>query len=200
MKYINAHEVHNIPRYEYITGYEIDGNNLSIKYANKERKKIVPNTPENIESIINSIKKQIARFGLSEEQYNDVINKYNRCLLVDALYCLGSYICFLHIESYGELPKTAFILVLLDLISKSSSKSRYQQLEEVLKNQFFLENEELINYDIRKRFNEEQVGSDEEINLITINDIDDMSLTELRETVELIKQNYGEELKVKKLI
>ena len=200
MKYINAHEVRNIPRYEYITGYEIDGNNLSIKYANKERKKIVPNTPENIESIINSIKKQIARFGLSEEQYNDVINKYNRCLLVDALYCLGSYICFLHIKSYGELPKTAFILVLLDLISKSSSKSRYQQLEEVLKNQFFLENEELINYDIRKRFNEEQVGSDEEINLITINDIDDMSLTELRETVELIKQNYGEELKVKKLI
>lgn len=83
-------------------------------------------------------------------------------------------------------------------LSKDTSKEREIELITYFRKiKYFLDNEDIINLDIRKRNEEENQNCNvlPEPNLTTINDASKMHIKELKEIVELVCNAYPEEVK-----
>ncbi len=188
-----------IPKYEFITRYELIDDQIIVYYANNERKERLKYSKEKEYLIQNIMKNQIKdssslQSGYIEElKHNNLHNIFNLCFLY---YSSSNYIQASDNKTkiiYG----TAFVLFLTTLnLRLFDNLNNKERLNEIKKYKFFIENEDLINYETIKSFIEESESNAINYsleNLISINDIDNMTLIELKEIVELIKQNYNED-------
>ena len=197
MKYF--FEDKNYPGGDFITGYDIKDDRINLHFAFEEKDHSIEYSKEKVYLLNDKMRSQV--------ENNELENKYknkNRQLTWWKFY--NMWFAYFSIYNANKASSNGyriahsvlflFFVLFLGLNIKDKIKNK-ERLDEIRKYKYFIENQELINYEIIKRHLENNNSNIPDITdapLITINDIDDMTLIELKETVELIKQNYGEEL------
>lgn len=189
-----------ISRFDFITGYDIKDDKIIVNYASGYSTE-KENTKENLRSIVEAMKNQVFSTidGINMEKINKSIKSDNFWIGYNSwftIYTLYNSLTSTSTFNKGFQGVLCCLFILLGFQRLHDRTINKEKKNEILKYKYFLDNEDIINYEILKRYFDEEPNSPDlsDVPLITINDIDNMSLTELKETVELIRQNYGEEL------
>jgi hypothetical protein len=182
--------------FTFITEYKVKDNNIYITYTNKPEK-VIPYSKEAELDILKQMKQQVYSSKEFEEYYEkyDGFNRIN--LLLDVAFTAANVI-FARISRYPDFHYIlAGIFATLSLYFGSSIYEEQTNLEEIKKLKLFLENEELIREDTRKHY-EEMYGeiNPDEINYLTINNIDGYSYKDIKEMVDLIKKSNEKSIKL----
>lgn len=173
MKYFYYENMPNyVSRFGFVIRYEIKDNKIIVNYANGYTTQ-EENTNENLKSIVEAIKNQVLGVITEEDQ-----KRMHKAIKSDNFW-IGYNAWFTFYTLYNSFTAT-------------NGFNKGFQRDEIQKYRYFLENEDIINYEIIKRYFEEEPNSPDISNapLITINDISNMPLTELKETVDKTKKHY----------
>ena len=202
MKYFYSKRLLNqVAKYDFITGYEIKDDKIIVNYANKARHEELKFSPSTLKLIEVQMRNQVL-----SSMSDAAINEYRK-YIKSANWWMIYNLWFIFYSSFnaanGNYPfsralQSILCLGFISMLGRNiKDKEDYKEyINEIEKYRFFIENEDTINYEIVKRYFESDANSPDISGapLITINDIDDMTLTELKETVELIRKNYSDEL------
>ena len=208
----------------FILNYDIiedkDGREyIVIYYANGNKKKI-PNTLQNEKNILETMKNQVYEYkerllrfknemSNGEEFDRKLLKTYLYALIISIFVMATGGIHFIFIASFFAIYSA--VLTILEIKRQKENKA---MIEDFDKNMLFLKNENFIN----KRLEENKeivdtyklkkfcdITCDNKIGL-TISSIDNMSLEQLKQLIEFIKENnidkesVSNEYKGKKLI
>lgn len=187
--------------YPFITNYHIENGELIINFSNRNTQK-VPYSKDVEIRIIEAMKKQIYQASELESLYkrrmdnNKFYTRWHLVIgLVDIIASLQSKHPFINL-SLGTV-----ILTLSYLYSINASEDK-ERLKEIEKHRLFLLFECQINEDIINHYNEmvkaNTMSQEYEPNTMTINDLDNYSLEEIKEMIELISQSEDYKLELKK--
>lgn len=182
---------HKEPLVPFITDYVIDGNKIEIHYSNYMPTR-VPYSAKQEKMIVEEMKKQAKQVIEYEREYKKDIER-NRILALSNTAL--SFACVaLALHNYDNNMKYLDILAALASAGSVALTSKAiridkSKLKDIEKYRFFLQNEKTINDDIIDRYHE-MYGINapiEDANLLTFNNIDQYTLTELVERVKNIE-------------
>lgn len=187
---------------DYILYYEIIDDQIIVHYANYEETESFPYSTEEINRIENLMKEQI----LSSKSKIDDFRSKNKNEYFWQLYnCWFMYISSHNYMNSQNTPQKiiqgfCFLsFVSLFILRSKTIIDRKELIKEFEKYKYFIENEDIINYEYYMSQNQNSMISSYEIPRISINDIQNTSIQELKEIVELITTSYKEDVyKLKK--
>ncbi len=187
MKNFIPKRIRNTIASAFIERYEIKGNKLFIVRTDKQ-KIFMPYTKENEELVLKVMEKQanfIERFDL-EKMYKKNVKDYTFWLAYDVVLALYN----LYISFYSRIPALQYtvssLFILLSVFYTVRLSNDKECYDEVRKINLFMENKERINEDIKKHYNEMFGEVKDDLNTITINDLDNYSYKEVLEVSELV--------------
>ncbi len=187
MKNFIPKRIRNTIASAFIERYEIKGNKLFIVRTDKQ-KIFMPYTKENEELVLKVMEKQanfIERFDL-EKMYKKNVKDYTFWLAYDVVLALYN----LYISFYSRIPALQYtvssLFILLSVFYTVRLSNDKECYDEVRKINLFMENKERINEDIKKHYNEMFGEVKDDLNTITINDLDNYSYKEVLEMSELV--------------
>ena len=188
-------------QYDYfIKKYEIIDNKIKVFFHNTDTCMIDYNA-QNINEIENQMKSQVI-------DSNNLFYKYKRDNLVSSIWLVNnSWFTYYTYMNYEKLQDKKYLILMYIFLLSALTNAGYilknnKRINIIKKYQYFIENEKLIKYDINKRYMQEcNTNEINELNIskILINDLNKYTITEIREIVELIKDNYKDELILKKM-
>ena len=183
--------------HDFINGYDVKDGKIIVHQNGNETYEI-PYTIEDEKQILYEMRAQVpVSGGHDNDYYRDILS--GRILLTFyPLLCVTHFIFGRktgRFENYLLSGGFAFLTVLYAAYySKSIKKS-----DEIEKYNLFLENEDLINEEIIREFNEHQEWVNDESlepNTMTINDLDHYTYKEILDIIEMIKESNNNEQKL----
>lgn len=187
MKNFIPKRIRNTIASAFIERYEIKGDKLFIVRTDKQ-KIFMPYTKENEELVLKVMEKQanfIERFDL-EKMYKKNVKDYTFWLAYDVVLALYN----LYISFYSRIPALQYtvssLFILLSVFYTVRLSNDKECYDEVRKINLFMENRDRINEDIKKHYNEMFGEVKDDLNTITINDLDNYSYKEILEMSELV--------------
>lgn len=184
--------------YDFITKYEIENNYLHVYYSSGMRD-VLELTKDNLIMIQDQMKNQILNAASIEKLSKRKINYDSFWTAYNVLFGGRSLYYIITSDNNNQKYFQACCLALFLLLSGlwiNELVYNKERLDEIKKYKYFIENEDLINYDNIKRYfeeNESNIPNLDDIQVLTINDINDITLIELKEMVELNTNNNDEE-------
>ena len=193
MKYL--YKNNDIPKDVFITKYEVIGDSIIVTYADGNTIKFDYSINQ-INLIESSMKNQIAKAQPTIASYDSDNSKEIFWEIYTAwfMYYTAHNYMTTDIERSKIVQGSCFLsFVAIFLIRGYSYFSRKELINEYLKYKYFIENEDILNYENNLR-NSENMVNPNEIYRLSINDLDNMSIKELEEMVELITNTYGDKV------
>ena len=175
-----------------ITDYVIDKNEIEIHFGNYRSLRL-PYTKELEKEILNEMKKAAIKTFDQEESYIKISsNNLLNALAQGTLASANAYFLFYNLNN--NIKYINILAVLLcgtnTVVSAISHSKAKKMLEEIEKHKCFIYWEEAINDEIIRRYHD-MYGENapiEEANIMTINDLDNYSLKEIKEMAEHISK------------
>jgi len=182
----------------YVLGYRVQNGVIYVYYPNRTR--CIAYSKENERDLLYLMKTQI------KEAYEEIPKFKNSKL--NNLFWYYYNLCFAGLNTYiafgvnGSIKGfnlfLAGLFIILNRISASKLYKDSEFIKEINKYIYFLNYEDEINSEIIKKYQEENENSlfynPDDAPVITINDIHDTSIKELKETVELIRKSRNNNL------
>ena len=183
----------------FVTGFEVKDDKIYVHYADPNETKTLDLNDENINLVYSYLQKQIDEGLLNRNYYLESLKKKKFWSIYSYFWIHNSlFNAITHSQVWSKVVQgivCAGFSILFNLYMKEEEEYR-EKIKEIDKYKFFIDNEDIINYEIIRHSldsSESNIPNYDEIPTLTINDINDITLTELKETVELIKQNYNDE-------
>ena len=180
--------------YPYVTNYRIEGDKLIINCSNYPEPVEAPYSKEAEEEVLETMKKQAQQMFQFEEEYKRKISKNQLNAFFQGLLAASNG-AFLAANTNNSVKAINILAVLIcgtsTIISAAEADEAQEKLDEINKYKYFLAWEEEINEEIIDRYHQ-FYGKDapiEEANIMTINDLDKYTLTEIKEIVEHISRS-----------
>ena len=193
MKYL--YKNNDIPKDVFITKYEVIGDSIIVTYADGNTIKFDYSINQ-INLIESSMKNQIEKAENKIREYASDNSKEIFWEIYTAwfMYYTAHNYMTTDIERSKIIQGSCFLsFVAMFLIRGYSYFSRKELINEYLKYKYFIENEDILNYENNLRNSENNINPNE-IYRLSINDLDNMSIKELEEMVELITNTYGDKV------
>ena len=184
-----------------LTSYRVIGNEIEMFYANYDSKRI-PYSKQSEKELVDSLKENALTLIRNMELFEKEFNKESMYVYLSAaLAVLNAYLLSYHLQKGNEpivinaLAIFFSTLFVIDFIKAANNNGL--AYNDALKYQYFLENEDTINLETIKRY-KEFYGEDaplEDVNRMTINDLDNYTLEDLQHIVETIQTDEEYQLK-----
>ena len=157
-----------------ITGFEIKDNNIIVYYSNATSE-IIKYTKENEIKIINSINTRLKLYIRKLRRLKNSINYDKDIIDNQKVYTIHSTY---HFKDENLVES-----------SKENIYRNTKRLKLLEKKLLFLKNERLINGEILRQFNYLNKDNNSEANLISVDDLNNYTISDLKEIIESIKSS-----------
>ena len=191
----NSNNIHSA---NFLTGYRKEGNEIIATYSGGHEISY-SNSKETINYLQETMKKQVLDNYPRLTDQKKTLFYYNFSAFYNVLFTANAVkILATNNNGVNRIVSGGGLIIFLFAIGFWLKKGEKisENISELKKYKFFIDNEDIINYEICKRYmdeNDTNSINDKYISTLSINDIDDYTLIELKEMVELIKQAYPEE-------
>ncbi len=176
----------------FITGYQLNGESIKINYSSGKFK-VIPYTEKDEKNILEVMKYQAELMYGMKDYYVKRHKEEVIYAATDAALALLNGAFFLSNDSksrYLNLAVMFFIGFVGGFFAVNANKNK-KNIEELEKYKYLIENEDTINHEIALRYFD-FYGKDADINeanRITLNNIDNYTLEDLKSIVELIESS-----------
>ena len=186
----------------FITHYNLERTNIKIHYLNGDTK-LIPYDKENEELVLEKMKNQVDFLINCEEKYKYEAKSYGAIATLDSLVSILNIasLSLDHSEKKHVIIKLIVIGIWTFLAAHYGSDAikAKRALEDIKKFKLFLENEELINQNMIDSYIEMygDTAPISDANKMTVNDLDNYTLSELEEMIASIKDANQAKLELK---
>ena len=193
MKYFDNEDITDKKDDFFVKKYEIKDDKIEVFRGNDSV--IMDYSKDKVDLLNDIMKNQIVNISFDKERQNKYKKNREIFWIIYNLYFTGFTYSRLN-SSDTKLFKYIFGIATIIFIELTNIRIKLyfkykDKIKEVEKFKYFIENEDIINYELIKRYLESfNTNNSCDFSPITINDIDDMSLKELKEIKELIENNY----------
>ncbi len=186
----------------FITHYNLERTNIRIHYLNGDTK-LIPYDKENEELVLKTMKNQVDLLINCEEKYKYEAKSYGVLAILDSLAAASNIVVLSLVDENKKitilrLVSTGIWTFLAAYYGSDAIKAK-RALEDIKKFKLFLENEELINQNMIDSYIEMygDTAPISDANKMTVNDLDNYTLSELEEMIASIKDANQTKLELK---
>lgn len=180
-------------RNDFILNYEKKEDIIVVNFASSGRY-VIPNTDENEKKLLDKMQRQVSEVGLFKQKVtkwkNDAVLTFYITLIIGAIIAI--YAGTGEISFFSNLSLYSKVLPVIALTTSASTPSLIRivkgnkLLKDIKKNEYYVTHEEKIVRGLENNnvlANSKNLPKDLSVNGITINDVDNLSLSDLNTVV-----------------